>query len=338
MSELLKVDTSSLKNTLANLSNLFPKGSQSMPIGIHIRKGVMTIVCIQGCIYQADVMVDDTDFVADVTILYHDITPLMHKCVNVFFDITSTSLIMIGDNFEAEFVFGYSSVEVQKFNNILFKKIPNTQHLLMGLNSIIRMNLSKQYGKISPIHILGDVSLQKYGNTWVQVRTTGVPIDATIDYEHVKLLMKFMPLEVFTDFNNTLIFKNNYAILQIPCKKNFDKTLITDLMTDMSNCVTVDIENYIERVKNIAKLDSKQRCRIVIHDNGLSTSVNYENTNVRVSTGNISTEVLSVVELPIQLWLSFLNGLDSTRIQILTGGDKICLRTQYVIIVTHALI
>lgn len=338
MPELLKVDTSGLKKTLDNLSNLFPKGSQSMPIGVHIRKGVMTIVCIQGCVYQAEVIVDDIDFVSDVTIMYHDITPLLQKCVNIFFDITNTSLVMIGDNFEAEFVFGYSSVEVQQFSNTVFKQIQNVPYVLDNLNKIIKMNLNKQYSKMSPVQILGDVSLQKYGNAWVQVRTPGVPIDATLDYEHVKLLMKFVPMEVCTDFPNTLIFRNKYAILQLPCKINFDKTLITELLEDMNSCVTLNIENYTERVKNIAKLDSKQRCKIVIHNNGLSTSVSYENTNVRVSAGDVSTEVLSVVELPIQLWLSFLNGLDANKIQILTGGDKICLRTQHLIIVTHALI
>lgn len=337
MSEYLGIDASIFKKVLTNLGNLFPKGSISMPVGIHISKGNMDVVCAQGCVYQATVPIDDYDAVYDVTILYHDVTPLLNGRNELQMKFTVNSVVLKGQDFEVEFPFGYSDVPTRDFKNLNFKAI-NSYTYLDSFQKVINMSLDKLYGKISPIHILNDVALQKYGNTWVQVRTTGLPLDATMDIEHVKFILKFVPTDVCVSIQNTVVFRNRYAVVQLPCKRNMDKTLITELMQDMSAPVTLNIKSYSERVKNISKLDLKQHCKITVFEAGIKTSINFNNTVASVSAGNIEGAVVKVFELPIQLWLAFLKGLSDDTIQILTGGNKICLRTQSVIIVTHALL
>lgn len=337
MSELLEVDASVLRKVFINLSSLLPKGTNTMPVGVHIKSGTVTIVALQGCVYQAEVPTTDLDAIHDVTIMYHDISPLLVGCNRIEFEVTPSSLIVNGEDFSVEFPFGYSSVAVQNFSNVSFKELNNYAYL-DSFKKLISMNLDKLYNVASPIIILGDVALQKYGNTWVQVRTTGLSVNATVDLDHIRLLLKFVPTGVCISTPNTLLFKNKYSVLQLPCKRNIDSSLITDLMKDMTEPVTVNVKSYLERVKNIAKLESKQHCNIIVCEKGLKTTVTNAQSTVSVSTGDASSKVQKVVQLPMQLWLSCLRGLDADVIQILTGGDKICLRTQSVIIVTHALV
>lgn len=337
MSAVVTVRSVDMCRALSTLRPLFPKGSSEMPIGLHMEAGVLKIVCLQGLVYQASVPVDDNLAINHATVMYYDISTLLPSTGDLELEFTPVGVSLCGHGIEAEFPLGYSVVEEQDFSKLVFSSIANSG-FSEGLNRLLNMNLEKLYNQISPIAIHGEISLQRFQNVWVQVRSLGLPFTSVLDSDHVKLLIKFAPLEVCTSIPGTLVFKNSVGIMQLPCKPDNDSGKITDFMQDLGEPVQLTTKSYLERVKQIAKVDSKTQCKITLYKSGLKTTVTRNNTSVSVSTGETDSEVLQVCHLPMQVWLTYLRGLDSETIQILIGGGKICLRTQSMIIVARVLL
>lgn len=336
MSAIVNVKAYDLKRVFESINPLFPSGSKEIPIGISLRNGKLTIVCLQGVVYQATIPVDEPDVTGDATILYYNILPLIPTDGKIQLQLTPNNLQLVSEDFEAQFPFGYSVVAVQDFPNLVYANIPGVAYL-DGLRHLTRLNLDKLYSINSPIVVVNNMSLQKFPNTWIQVRTNGLPFSATLDTDHVKLIEKFEPHEVSISIPNSLVFKNENSILQVPCRPNVDSTLITSLMEDMGDPITISLEKYLDKIRNMSKINSKAHCKIAIYSTGVKTSIQHEGTTVSVATENLSGDVLKVFHFPIQLWITFLRGLGGTTAQILCGGDKICLRTATMIIVSRVL-
>jgi hypothetical protein len=326
-----------LLKALNALTPLFPKGTSEMPIGFHLAQGRLKIVCLSGVIYQSSLVTYDELAVGHATVLYHDITPLVPTSGQVVIEFTPISVIITGDGFSVELPFGYSVVEEQDFSKIVFSSISSTG-FSESLKRLLNMNIEKLYNTISPITINNGLALQRFQNTWIQVRVLGLPFEAVLDSEHVKLLVKFSPTEYYVANNSTLIFKNPTGILQLPCKASTDHSKITDLMEDLGEPVQLNLEKYLDKVKQMVKIDSKQHCKITVYKNGLKTTISYNNTTMSVYSGDVESEVVAVTHLPLTLWITYLRGLDSSVIQILVGGGKICLRTQSMVIVARVLL
>lgn len=337
MSAVLTVKASDLNKAISAINPLFPKGSAAIPIGLYVRKGHLKIVCLQGVVYQADIPVDDDFADYSATIMYYNITPLLPSSGELYLEFTPVSVILTGDGVEAEFSFGYSIVAEQNFSGLVFTSVSSSTYL-DSFSHLLNLGLDKLYGLISPVVVMGDVSLQKFPNTWVQVRSNGLPFNATLDIEHVRLITKFMPTQVCTSIPNTLVFKNATSVLQVPCKNNVDNKKITELMSDMGDPIQINIKYYLERIRSMIKVDSKTHCKISIYNTGIKTTVAHENTSISISAGKTDGEVIKVCHLPIQVWSSLLKGLSAETIQILIGGDKLCLRTTTMIIVTRVLL
>lgn len=337
MSSVVKVHASDLKRAVSAMAPLFPKGTSSMPIGIYMSNGELKIVCVQGAVYQASVHVDDEIAIGNISVLYHDISPLIPSSGEMSLEFTPTGLSIAGYGLEAELPVSYGVVEEQDFSGYKYTDIAGSSYT-EGLKNMLSMNLDKMYNTIAPIHILNGISLQRLPNVWVQARSAGLTFSAVLDVEHVKLLLRFDPKQVCTDVTGTLIFRNSTGILQLPCNRCNDESKITELMSDLGNPVKLQIGHYLEQVKQIAKVDSKSHCKITLYESGLKTTVDYERTSVSVSVGNTQSKVLQVCHFPIQVWLTFLRGLGSELVEILVGGGKICLRTQSMVIVARVLL
>ena len=337
MSSVVTLDAYALYSTLNTLTPIMPKGSSCMPLGLHMQKGILTIVCIQGVVYQAKLEVNDELAVGNATIMYHDISSIIPKVGELSLEFTQSGVTISCDEFEASFSMGYSAVEEQDFSTAQFSPIKSSSYV-EGLRRILNMNLEKLYNTIAPIAIHSEISLQRFQNVWVQVRSIGLSFDALLDSEHVKLLTKFVPKEVCTSVTGTLIFRNSKGILQVPCSNDNESGQITDLMKDLGEPVTVNVSSYLERVRQASKVNPKSHCKITLYKEGVKTTVSHENTNISLVAGKASNEVLAVTQMPMQVWLTFLRGLDSDVIQVLAGGGKICLRTQSTIIIARALL
>jgi len=335
MSTVLSIDSRELIDSIYMLSTMFPKGSSEIPVGFNLKDKYLTITCLQGCVYMNRFFVD-TDDTFDITVLYRDLSPLIHHNMSLSIEHTPIGLTITGDNFTAEFQTGYSTVQVQTFGKLVFKDIVNNLYK-DTLKDLWSMNLEKLYNITSPIIIRGDIAIQKYPNTWVQVRTTGLPFSAVLDIEHVKLMVKFNAESVSTDVPGTLIFKNRTAMLQIPCKVDNDTTSTDELLKKVGAPHDLHLNNYVDMVRQAAKLDNKSVADVVLYDNGIKTRVGTSNTMLSISDGNTNTEPLLICSYPIQLWLTFLKLISNVHSQALFGDDILCLRTTTILILTRVL-
>lgn len=336
MSAEFTVKSADMLHALETLVPLFPTGQKSMPVGMYVKNGKLTIVCLSGSVYQADVDIDNYTLDYEATILYHDITPLLHMSGEMFIEFSQVGMSIKSDDVDCNFTFGYSMVAKQNFDNYIFRGI-NSDNYYTGLHDILNLGLTKLYNIPTPIILMDNYALQKFPNTWVQTRTPNLGLRTMLDQEHVRLLLRFKPTGVCSTSNNTLVFRNSYAYLQIPCKPLTDDKLITSLMEQLGEPTQLELRSYTDKVRLASRLNTKATCSVAVHKSGLKTTVSYESSSVSVIAGNLESEVLKVFKLPVQVWLAFLKVLDSNTIQILIGGEKICLRTQAIIIVTRAL-
>ncbi len=336
MSDGIVVSAASFTNILSTLRVLVPKGDTEMPIGVYVNNGVLTIVCTQGCVYQAEVEIDDITTVAETTVLYRDISTLVPMTGEVELEFNSTYMSIHGEGFDADFPAAFSVVEKYNFSEVTFVEITSSMYL-SGLMTILGTGLERLYNKISRIMIWDSVAVQKFPNVWIQVRANGLPVEAVLDTSHVKLLTQFSPTKVSISDASTLVFSNKTATLQLPCRPVQDKTKITELMSDMTPVSQFNISSYLEKLRSAVRFGAKEHCKIALHSSGIRTILSHSNVSVKVSMGDIHSDVVGVFELPIQLWLSLLRGIGSENVEVLYGGNKVCLRTPFTIIVAHVL-
>lgn len=333
----ITVKCSDFLRLIRPLKPLFPKGTSDMPIGMYVRDSHLRVTCVQGCVYQAEIPIDDALAIASATVIYKDISDLVPTSGELTVEFANVCVEVTGSNLELVLPIGYSVVEEQDFTKLVFSSI-DTSMSRDGLNRIIGMGLEKLYGVISPISIKENVSLQRFQNIWVQTRTIGLGFESLLDTEHIKLILNFGPTQFCRDSKKSLVFKNSIGYLQVPCSSDNDKSVITELMQDLGDPITLVITNYLDKVRQISKLNVKAQCKVVIYEKGLKTVISQNNITIGVATGDTQTKVLSTCSLPISLWVTMLKGLDAETIQVLVGGGKICLRTQYIIILARALL
>lgn len=324
-----------LKVVLESLTPLFPQGSKEIPLGFFFKGDTLTIVCIQSVVYQATL---DIDGCLDTycTVLYNNIAPLLSKSGTVELEVSPVSLTVTGSDFSVEFPFGYSTVEERDIPSDGYKQLVTSMYY-NGFKTILNIGLESIYKLDPSIVVDKDVTIQKFPNVWLQVRTPGLPICTTIDREHLKLIQRFNPRSVNDSVPGVLTFLNNNAVLQIPCKASNSDAVVTDLLADMDKVVTLHLGSYLERLRVATKVNSNVRCRIAIREDGITTTITSGGIQVSLSCGPNDGELIDVVSLPLPLWLAFLKGVETDVFQLLVGGEKLCLRTQNLIIVTHVL-
>lgn len=329
------VNQQELKVVLESLTPLFPQGSKEIPVGFHFSGYQLTIVCLQSVVYQAQLELQES-LTSYCTIMYNNIAPLLEKTGFVKLEVTPVSLIIHGGDFDVEFPFGYSNVEEQDIPSEGYKPITQSMYYT-GFRAILNIGLDKLYKLDPPIQLNEGIAVQKFPNVWLQVRTPGLPICTTIDRTHLKLIQNFNPQAVCDEVPGVLTFMNRNAVLQIPCKAANSSSSVTDLLSDMDSEITLRLGNYYERLNVATKVSGNTPCKISIREDGITTTVMSNGVQVSLSCGANEGEFLNAVQLPLQLWMAFLKGIETNTFQILVGGDKICLRTQNLIIVTHVL-
>lgn len=336
MSNGVVVNVAYLHRIFEVLRVLIPKGDSEMPLGIHVSKGEIVFTCTQGCLYKSTIPINDVDFVSSTTVLYRDILPLLNSSGELLIEFNPTFVSISGDGFEVSLPSAFSVIEDVDLSKAVYKELTSSL-FLNGIKSIVDIGLEKIYGKSSPITVYNEIAIQKYPNVWVQTRANGMPANVMIDAMYLRLLLRLNPTHVSSDITGTLVFKSKQSLLQIPCKAVVDKVMITTLLNGMESCIKISIGSYTDRLRNIAKFGTSDYCKVYIYEEGLGTSLSNNNVTLKVTRGNCQSPVVGAFEIPIQLWLAILKGGGSEVIEILYGGDKVCLRTPFTIIVTHVL-
>lgn len=331
----ISVGARALKNCLAQIAPLVPKGTLYIPLGLHVHNNVLVITCLQGCVFQSHIPVSSNN-VESISVLYKDITTLLPGSGEITLEFATNFLELTASGVSVLLYSSYGVVPEQEFEEYRYSDITNTDYL-RNFRAMLGMNLDSIYKAVKPVNIYGRVSLLKYPNTIVQVRTTGIPFECTMDIEHVKMLLRFAPTKVCKD-GYVLTFINDSAVLQLPCKDNVSGNTFTDMLDDMGEPVTLNVEGYLEKVRNLSKALPKGRCELKVYENGLGTKVTSDNTSASIFTGEDTGEVLKVMHLPMQVWLAFLKALGNETIQVLVGGEKLCLRNNTMVILTRVLL
>lgn len=331
----VSVRAQDLQACLSQIVPLVPKGTMYVPLGLHVHNNLLVVTCLQGCVFQSHIPVDSNEIMS-ASIMYRDVTPLLPRSGDVTLKFATNFLELAASGVSVSFSSSYSVVAEQEFEEYDYTDMLSEDYLY-NLRTLLGMNLDSIYKAVKPIHSYGKVSLLKFPNTIVQVRTSGLPINCTLDAEHVKLLLRFRPTKVHRD-GFMITFLNNSAVLQLPCKDNVDGNNFTDMLTDLGEPIVLNIDGYLEKVRNLSKALPKGKCTIVVHKEGVNTKLSADNTHANVSVGDAHSEVLQVVSLPTQIWLAFLKALGNSKIQILVGGGKLCLRNNSLVILTRVLL
>ena len=335
MSTVVDVKACDLRKCLQYLNPLFPKGTIEVPLGVNLSKGVLTITCQTSCIFQAKLQCDSEDAASCTVIYFSTICNILPSEGFISFEFIPSGLLLTGTDFEVTLPLGYSTIGVYDFGEHYYQNIVSKDYI-STCTSILNMGLDKLYAKPKPISIHKDISVLKYPNTWVQIRSIGLPFACMLDPAHLQMLCKFEPTKVSSDEHDALILVNDYATVKMPCKSDIEDSKIKDFVYKCDKVVNVNLEGYLDKLRSASKFDAKLKCRITLYEEGVKTTLSLSNVTMSVGSGNLQSKVLTTFHLPLQVWLSFVKALGNGLVQLLYGGDIICMRNQSLIILTRA--
>lgn len=333
MSAKLKLQAKDLKQCFSSLSLIAAKGSQLTPVSLKLANNKLTFTCLQGCVVQSTLEVNCGDSL-DIVFMYYDVTPVLPSVDEVYLEIDNDHLSVSGPTFSCAFPNGYGDPVTYDFSDCSYTKFGDSSYL-DGLKTVMGMGLDKLYGKTVPLSVYGDVTVLKHACCYVQTRTIGLPFTAQIEAEHAKIITKLLPWEVSTSQKDTLVFRKQNTILQIPCRYGIPANNFTEFLKDMRPKCRVTLGSFYLRLRDMSKVSTKTKCSLVGYKEGLSITLTVENANSSIIIGKEADDIQFVFDFPIQVLLTFIKALGSGVVEILTGGDLICFRTQSLIILVR---
>lgn len=333
MSTVLTLPAKELKECFSALSLIAAKGSQLTPVSLILKDQKLSFVCLQGCIVQGSIAVASNE-IANAVFMYYDVTPIMPPSGNVDVALYDYGVTVAGESFTCSFPTGYSDVTEFEFSDHKFTKIENNAYI-DSFRVMLGMNLDKLYSKPVPVTVFGNVAVVKHSCCYVQTRMYNLPYKAQIDAEHVKMIMKFKPWEVSASSPNTLVFRKGNIVLQIPCRTGIGENDFPEFLKDMKTVCMVNAGGLYEKVNYTAKVSSKSKCTILTTARGIKISVNIDNASSSISNGDMSGDITFTTFFPISTLLAFLRAIGDDTMEILTGGELLCLRTQNLIILVR---
>ena len=338
MSTTVALPTRALANCFGDLALLIPKGNKDLPVGIDLQAGVLTFYYNEGCVYKRSFEVSCSARVR-CTVIYYAIADLLYTTEQDYTELefAETCVYVKNDILTLTLQHGYSSVELPQLPYDGYTEVKSIMWK-DGLRTLLNLGLDKLYSKVNPITVASGTATLKYGNTWARSKTTGMNLDRVLDIDHIRLILKFDPDSYQLIGIDSILFKHKNAFLQLPCRLPNDLAetdeFISTTLSSMQKPVDLYLSKYVDSVKGLAKLSNKAICNLVIFENGLQTNIDEAGANMSVMCGERGN-VVGTAQMPINAWINFLRALGSEHIQLLVGGDLLCLRNQFLIILTH---
>ena len=327
---------SAIKRCLSDIASLFPKGVSSIPIALNVSNGYLTITCVTGASYQADIEVNDREHEYHATVLFRNVTNLISQSGECVLTFSNYNVTLFNNDFEIVLLNAYSPVEQLTLPEVPF--VPcSAEGYKSGLKSLLGLNLSAIYRSDRPIEIFGDVSVIKYPSMHAQARTNGISdITASVTPEHANLIANFGAQEYYQD-SDCLWFRRSGAWLQVPYNAINDENDFLKLLDGMDNFITLNTNGYLDKLRLIAKLNAKERCNVVLCEEGIKTSMQTDNASTSASIGKIDERVLAYFSLPITIWIQIMKALNGGTAQFAAEGNRLCARSNTLIIVLSVL-
>lgn len=338
MSSGITVRAYVLRKALSDVSPLFPSGSHTIPMLFKLSGSDLTICCTTGCIYVNTLEVSNPDNENwEITVIYKNLLDFIAKEGQVTLSHAPHGLDLSNASFAVTLPAGYSVITPPELPNVGYRDVTHTGYI-PGLDKLVNMGLGNLYSVDKPIHMYGQVSVLKFPNVQVQARTPGLDVNALMAPEHVKLLTRFNPEAWYTNNMDILILRRDRAYLELPIEAVREENNFVKQMDGLSEPVTIDLDGYLDKLRSMSKVSPRGRCKLVILNTGLETTVSQDNLTLSTYIGSRDGKVLSATYLPVPLWLSMVKAADGTQAQVLYKGDIVCLRTQAIIILARALV
>lgn len=338
MSTSITLRTSKLASCFGELTLLLPKGIKDMPVGISLQAGVLTFFHSYGL---TRVGLDDKyhDCVEYCSIIYYDIADLLwtSKTEETTLEFQTNAVFISNANQQLVLRHGYGEVACPEFPTAGYTDIQDNGWR-DTLHSMLNMGLEKLYMKAEPIAIADGTSIWKYPNTWIRCLTASFDLCKLLDSDHVRTLVKFKPESYLALSHDSILFKRGDSYMLLPCReiKELEETKksFNELMRKLSEPVTLNLEHYTESIRSLSKVCSKPICDLTVYEKGLKTAITEGDTSMSVICG-VAEKPIGTAQMPVNVWLTFLRALGNGMIQVMIGGDILCLRNQSLIILTH---
>lgn len=335
---LATVKASVLRSCLEDISPLFSKGSSTVPLGLKIENEKLTVVCNNKCSYLNSIDLEEQSTGSqELVIVYRNLLDYLPYNGNLEIEMHPKGVTIYNDDISVTLPEGYSEFKPLDNTGLEYKPINSTGYL-SGLRSLLNFNLASITKMEKPITVYQQLSVLKYPQLIVQARTMGLPFSGVLTPEIANLILKFQPEEVCDSMPAFLLFKRNDAYLQVSREQLSTENNFMDYMEGLSEPVTLFMDKYIDKIRSMSKINSTSVCEISLHSEGMSSCVKQEGISIAANVGNCQSPVLSAFKMPISIWQLCIRALGEGNAQILYGGDKVCLRTQSIIIIARVMI
>ena len=336
MSSGIIVDIKDLRSCFEDLRPLFGKGDKLLPILVKVSKDVLTICCTAGCVYVDKIQLpQNVDKGGEITVLYRNILDFIPKSGKLTLSIEPYGLIVKGDDVNIKLPVGYSLITEPARKLVGFEKV-DTFGYVKGLSDLLNVGLPSLYKKEKPVQVYKQLSVLRYPNVAVQVRTPGLPVNVSLTQDFVKLFIKFRPTEIYYNGSDAVVLKRDTAYLEIPAESLNESNTFLNLMNNLGNAITLDIEHYADKLRNLNLLGNNIRAKLTFFSAGVKCSVEHDNITIETNLGDCSGVPNYVCYLPMALYYNLIKVMGNTKIEFLYGDQKLCLRNQAIVIVAHA--
>lgn len=338
MSAECRVAASSLLQVFSDVNNLMQKGSNAIPLLFELSGSLLTISCSTGCLYRCETTVSNkSGLQGTASVLYEKITDFLDSGEPVTLVFEQFGLELTSASVRLTLPLAYSTVsDTQVPEGVRFTPIENTL-CLQNLVELMNLGLDRLYTVDHPIEINENYSYLRFPNVQVKTRTDGLHFRAAVATEHVKLMVKFDPKEIYCNNTDVLILKRAGATVQLPVKPISMETSFEKLLTLVANPINLQLQEYNQRLRAMTHLGKKLRCKVICMDAGICTETTTENITISVGAGAYG-EIRKVFQVPLDLWVSLTKPFSKLRMELLYGEEIICLRNMSLIVLLRAVV
>ena len=334
----IKLSAAEFKNALLDIKSIIGKGDSSVLL-LFKTTGTSLMICTTAkCTYKNYLDIEEIDGSSvEVSINYKDVTQMLGSTGRVELEFTSYALVVYSNNIEISLPIGYGIMTEPKLPEVEFKEIPVSSYV-SGLKSILSIGLSDIYKSELPIHIYKHLAVSIFPNIVIQSYVPSFPLEVALTPDYVKLIANFAATSVAMNGTKSMLLKKGKSVIEIPVRMLNKSNDFQQYMKGLDNSFTCSIEGYSEQLRNISKIGSNLKLKLVFHEKGLHCKAEYENTSISLSIGDTTSAMKTAMYVPAALYLNVIKAYGGGVVEFLYGKDIICIRNKSLITVLRAII
>lgn len=326
---------SSLKSVLADMATLIPSGTKSVPLGVDVSSGVLSLTCNGTCNCEETIRVD-TDVSLSVTISYSAIHDYIPSGEDIHLTVQDNGISFKSSKIERFFKTAYSVVSKLNYKLPTMNPIDG-QNAVHRLTPLVRTQLANIYKKEMPISTHEGIAMLKYPNIWIQVRLPGFPCSCTFTQDCVRTLVSFGPKKYGIYSNDTIVFTRDNATLFVPMRECTELANVSTLLPENPHVVRMYVSPKADIVKLLKMFDCKT-IRVTLVEQGCTMSGACLDGSVTIPMGNSDGEYVCSYELPTELLTLILGFFSDTVAEFLYKEGILCVRNQDTAIAVRVLL